>query len=80
MTDYLRFYVLLKTILLIHVDVYLETSPLPVASALRAFEQEGSFIVPHLLRHGTSVFSVLSEELPNSVGSYETQEDVEDLF
>jgi hypothetical protein len=30
-------------------------------SALRAFEQGGIFIVPHLLRHGTSVYTVSSE-------------------
>jgi hypothetical protein len=29
---------------------------LSLCSALRAFEQGGIFIVPHLLRHGTSVF------------------------
>jgi hypothetical protein len=46
----------------------METSPLPVkgcktdlglCSALWAFEQEGIFIVPHLLSHGTSGFSGL---------------------
>jgi hypothetical protein len=42
---------------------YMETSPLPVkgckiclCSALRASEQGGIFILPHLLWHGTSVF------------------------
>jgi hypothetical protein len=41
-------------------------------SALRAFEQGGIFIVPHLLWHGTSVFPVSSEVLPHSVASYDT--------
>jgi hypothetical protein len=57
---------------------YVETSPLPVklqnlglCSALRAFEQGGILIVPHLLWH---------EGPPHSVASYETQEGVEDLF
>jgi hypothetical protein len=34
------------------------------SSALKAFEQGGIFIVPHLLWHGTSVYSVSSEERP----------------
>jgi hypothetical protein len=34
---------------------------LGLCSALRAFEQGGIFIVPHLLRHGASVCTVLSE-------------------
>ena len=34
---------------------------LGLCSALRAFEQGGIFIVPHLLWHGTSVFPVSSE-------------------
>jgi hypothetical protein len=37
---------------------------LGLSSALRAFEQGGIFIVPHLLWHGTSVFPVLSEGPP----------------
>jgi hypothetical protein len=41
--------------------------------ALRAFEQGGIFIVPHLLWHGTSVFPVSSEGLPHSVAYYNTQ-------
>ena len=32
-----------------------------LCSALRAFEQGGIFIVPHQLRHGTSVYTVSSE-------------------
>jgi hypothetical protein len=69
--DYLPFYVPLKK------------SQLPVkgqCSALRAFEQGGIFIVPHLLWHGSSVFLVSSEGPPPSVASYDTQGDVEDLF
>jgi hypothetical protein len=34
---------------------------------LRAFEQGGIFIVPHLLWHGTSVFPASSEEPPHLV-------------
>jgi hypothetical protein len=34
---------------------------LGLCSALRAFKQGGIFIVPHLLRHGTSVYTVSSE-------------------
>jgi hypothetical protein len=34
---------------------------LGLCSALGAFEQGGIFIVPHLLRHGTSVYTVSSE-------------------
>jgi hypothetical protein len=49
---------------------------LGLCSALRAFEQWGIFIVPHLLWHGTSVFSVSSE----GVASYNTRGDVEDIF
>jgi hypothetical protein len=38
-----------------------ELQNLDLCSALRAFEQGGIFIVPHLLWHGTSVFPVSSE-------------------
>jgi hypothetical protein len=48
--------------------------------ALRAFEQGGIFIVPHLLWYGTSVFPVSSKGPPHLVASYDTQGDVEDLF
>jgi hypothetical protein len=34
--------------------------------ALRTFEQRGIFIVPHLLWHGTSFFSVSSKGPPQS--------------
>ena len=53
---------------------------LGLCSALRAFEQGGIFIVPHLLWHGTSVFPVSSEGPPHLVASYDTRGDVEDLF
>jgi hypothetical protein len=62
------------------------TSPLPVkgcekglCSALSAVEQGGIFILLHLLSHGTSVFPVSSEGSPDSVASYDTQRDVENL-
>jgi hypothetical protein len=45
-----------------------------------AFEQGGIFIVPHLLWHRASVFPFSSEGPPHSVASYDTHEDVEDLF
>jgi hypothetical protein len=53
---------------------------LGLCSALRAFEQEGIFIVSHLLWHRTSVFLVSSEGPPHSVTSYDTRGDMEDLF
>jgi hypothetical protein len=56
-----------------------ELQNLRLCSALRAFEQEGIFIVPHLLLHGTSVFPVSSEGPPHLVTSYDTRGDVEDL-
>jgi hypothetical protein len=34
-----------------------------LCSALKAFEEGGIFIVPHLLRHGTSVYMVSYERL-----------------
>jgi hypothetical protein len=37
---------------------------LSLCSALRAFQQRGIFIIPHLLWHGTLVFPVSSEGLP----------------
>jgi hypothetical protein len=53
---------------------------LGLCSTVRAFEQEGIFIVPHLLRQDkTLVFTLSSEGQPHSVASYDTQ-DVEDLF
>jgi hypothetical protein len=76
--DYLRFYVFHS-----HGDVTIADEGLQnlgLCSALRAFEQGGIFIVPHLLCHGSSVFPVSSEGPPHSVASYETLGDVEDLF
>jgi hypothetical protein len=48
--------------------------------AVKAFEQGGIFIVPHLLWHGISAFPGSSEGPPHSIASYETRGDVEDLF
>jgi hypothetical protein len=55
---------------------YNETSPFAskrlqkgLCSALRAFEQGGIFIVPHLLWHGVSVFLVSSEGPPMALFS-----------
>jgi hypothetical protein len=53
---------------------------LGICSALRAFEQGGIFIVPHLLWHGASIFPISSEELPHLVAFYDTQGGLEDLF
>jgi hypothetical protein len=53
---------------------------LGLCSALRAFEQGGIFIVPHLLWHGTSVFPVSSEGPPHLVASYDTRGDMEEIF
>jgi hypothetical protein len=53
---------------------------LDLCLALRAFEQGGIFIVPHLLWHGGSIFPVLSEGPPHSVASYDTQGNEDDLF
>jgi hypothetical protein len=53
---------------------------LGLCSALRAFEQGGIFIMPHLLWHRTSVFPVSSEGPPHLVAFYDTRGDVEDLF
>jgi hypothetical protein len=53
---------------------------LGLCSVLKAFEQGGIFIVPHLLWHGASDFPVSSEGPPHSVASYDTQVDVETLF
>jgi hypothetical protein len=76
--DYLQFYVPLKNFSLTIVGEGLQN--LGLCSALRAFEQGGIFIVPHLLWHGASVFPVSSEGLPHLVASYDTQGGVEDLF
>jgi hypothetical protein len=42
-------------------------------AVLRAFEQEGIFIGPHLLWHWISVFPVSSEGPPHSVTAYDTR-------
>jgi hypothetical protein len=42
---------------------------LGLCSALRASEQGGIFLMPHLLQHGILVFQVSSEGLPHSVTS-----------
>ena len=47
---------------------------------LRAFEEGGIFIVPHLTWHGTSVFRSLPKDRPHLVASYDSGGDVEDLF
>jgi hypothetical protein len=50
--DYLRFYVLLKIFFHLYGDVTIAGEVLQncgLCSALRAFEQGGVFIVPHLL-------------------------------
>jgi hypothetical protein len=47
---------------------------------LCSFEQEGIFIMPHLLLHRTFVFPVSSEGRPHSVIPYNTQGGVKDLF
>jgi hypothetical protein len=80
--DYLRFYVPLS-IFHLYGDVTIAGEGLQnlgLCSALRAFEQGGIFIMPHLLWHGTSVFPVSSEGPPYLVAFYDTQGDVEDLF
>jgi hypothetical protein len=51
-----------------------------LCSALRAFEQGGIFIVPHLRWHEASVFPVSSEGPPHLIASYDTQGEVENLF
>jgi hypothetical protein len=53
---------------------------LGLCSALMAFVQGGIYIVPHLLWHGASVFSVSSEGPSHLITSYDLQEDAEDLF
>jgi hypothetical protein len=54
---------------------------LGLRSALRAFEQEGMFIVPHLLWHRTSVSRSHPKDCPiQSPLTTHTLGDVEDLF
>jgi hypothetical protein len=59
--DGLRFYVPLKNFSLIWRRHHYRWC---LCSALRAFEQGGIFIVPHLLWHGASVFQVSSDGPP----------------
>jgi hypothetical protein len=78
----LQFYVPLK-IFHLYGDVTIAGDGLQnlgLCLALRAFEQGGIFIVPHLLWHGTSDFPASSEGPPHSVASYDTRGDLEDLF
>jgi hypothetical protein len=52
LTDYLRFYVPLKNFSLLYGDVTIAgegQQNIGLCSALRAFEQGGIFIMPHLL-------------------------------
>jgi hypothetical protein len=82
-TRWLIDYVPLKNFSLKYGDVTIAGEALQslgLCSALRAFEQRGIFIVPHLLWHGTSVFPVSSEWPPQSAASYDTRGDAEDLF
>jgi hypothetical protein len=53
---------------------------LGLCSVLKAFEQGGILIVPHLLWHGPSVFLVSSEVPPHLVAFYDTQGNVEISF
>jgi hypothetical protein len=57
-----------------------ELQILGLCSALKAFEQVGIFIVPHLQWHGGSAFPVSSEGPPHLVAFFDTQGDVENLF
>jgi hypothetical protein len=53
---------------------------LGLCSTFRAFEEGLIFILTRLLWHRASVFFILSEGPPNTVASYDTQGDAEDLF
>jgi hypothetical protein len=61
-------------------DVTIASEPglqnLDLCLTFMAFEQGGTFIVPHLLWHGTSVFLVSSEGPPQLVASFDTQGEV----
>jgi hypothetical protein len=46
--------------------------------ALRAFEQGGIFIVPHLLWQRALVFQFHPKDCPHRVAYYDTQGDAED--
>jgi hypothetical protein len=49
-------------------------------SALRAFDQGGIFIVPHLLWPGVSFFPVSSKGPPHLIATYDSQGNAEELF
>jgi hypothetical protein len=53
---------------------------LGLCSALRSSEQGRIFIVPHPLRHGSSVFLISSEWPSHSVADYDKHGDMENLF
>jgi hypothetical protein len=75
---YLRFYVPLKNFSLIwrrhHCRWRAKLQKLGICSVLGALEKGGTFIGPHLLWHGTSVFAVSSDGPLHSVASYWTHE------
>jgi hypothetical protein len=75
---YIQMYGWLINCLLFYVPLKNFSLDLDLCSALRAFEQGGIFIVPHLLWHGASVFLVSSKGPPHSVASYDTRGDVKD--
>jgi hypothetical protein len=77
LTDYLLFYVSLKNFSHIQRRHHCRwrATNLGLCSALRAFEQEGIFIVSHLLWHRTSFFPVSSEGSPHSVAFNDTRGD-----
>ena len=69
MIDYQFLYVSLQNLSFIWKVTFAGETPqnLGLCSALRAFEEEGIFIVSHLLWPRVSIFPVPSEELPHSV-------------
>jgi hypothetical protein len=76
LNDYLLFYVPLKNFPLIYGDIIIfceGMQTLDLCSALRAFEQEGIFIVSHL------VFPVSTEGLSHLIASFDSQRDAEDF-
>jgi hypothetical protein len=67
----------------LHVDVTIADEGLQNLDPymeLRVFEQKYIFTMPHPLWHETSFFPVSSEGPPQSVASYDTHGNVEDLF
>jgi hypothetical protein len=57
-----------------------ELQSLGLCLALRAFEQGGIFIVPHLQGHWTLVFPVAPEGEHHPVAPYDIWGDVEDIL